>query len=584
MLLWQKSKRKKRRSSRVAFRPGAPHKAGAFVLAFAAIGGVFMLFSTKAAIPYVPDTQHRATCVENSPSKTVVRPGEQFTARIRIRNTGTSTYHPDFAVYLEELREGGRIWNASGTNLSQPVGPNGIATFNLSMRAPSTPGTYSFNWGIAIAMKGFMRNPCTGKTIRVMNPPSVTLQANNQNKNISITRGGNLTLQWSASNSPSNCTASGSWSGGKPASGSENRAGDARSAGTRTYRLTCSNAVGSSSATRTVTVNNPPAPAPQPRPSPPPAGPAPARPSQPRANPSPAPSSPRTPPRTSPADNDSPEPVSVPEPQPPITLSALAVGDSTVRLTWGKADNDSSTHGFEVQRSTDNKDWQTLQEYTTDEVYIDSDVQFETKYYYRVRSIGWEDKKSKFANVEVTTNPFTSNTSGSDLTLESEDRQITVVIPDAAITEDAFCSLRNDHSKPAPEIKNHEVALGPYEVLCKTRDSAIITDFKAPLDVSVQTEAEPYIALKLYGYDDSWTEIADITTAAGSPQAVTTPHFAVLGEKKSSPLILKIAIGLGIAAGTIAGGVILLGLLGRYKQQRAIKSKLADYRSKERGY
>lgn len=237
-----------------------------------------------------------------------------------------------------------------------------------------------------------------------------------------------------------------------------------------------------------------------------------------------------------------------------------------------------------MQRSTDNKDWQTLQEYTTDEVYIDSDVQFETKYYYRVRSIGWEDKKSKFANVEVTTNPFTSNTSGSDLTLESEDRQITVVIPDAAITEDAFCSLRNDHSKPAPEIKNHEVALGPYEVLCKTRDSAIITDFKAPLDVSVQTEAEPYIALKLYGYDDSWTEIADITTAAGSPQAVTTPHFAVLGEKKSSPLILKIAIGLGIAAGTIAGGVILLGLLGRYKQQRAIKSKLADYRSKERGY
>lgn len=217
-------------------------------------------------------------------------------------------------------------------------------------------------------------------------------------------------------------------------------------------------------------------------------------------------------------------------------------------------------------------------------MYVDSAVQFETTYFYRVRSLGLDDQKSSYAMVEVTTNPFQSNTSDGDLTLESDDRKVTVIIPEGAIAEEAFCSLRNDHSKPSPEIKNHEVVLGPYEVLCKTESGAIISAFDADLQVSTQADPGSYTAVKLFSYRDNWREAADITTANNESHPVDTPYFAILGEKQSSPLFLKILLGTGIVIGIVAGGILLLSLIARYRQQQAIKSKIADYRSKERGF
>ncbi|MCA9325826.1 hypothetical protein KDA23_07275 [Candidatus Saccharibacteria bacterium] len=69
----------------------------------------------------------------------------------------------------------------------------------------------------------------------------------------SIGTGSSATISWSATNSPTSCTASGSWSGSKSASGSAST-GVISSAGTNTYTLSCTNAVGTGSSSDTLTI------------------------------------------------------------------------------------------------------------------------------------------------------------------------------------------------------------------------------------------------------------------------------------------------------------------------------------------
>jgi|GEM_PF-6470946 len=564
-----------------------------FVVMFAAIGGAILLLSSRAAIQYAPYPTYRTACIENSPSKIVVRPGERFTARIRMKNTGSTVFNPDYGFYFTEFTSGTPIWNASGTKFYGNISPGDFFTFNLTLTAPRAIGRYNFSWSMGLTYKGFIKYACQGGLITVTNEPSVSLLVNGQSGNISITKGQSLTLSWSTSNYPSSCSASGSWSGGKPASGSENRAGDTSSAGTRTYTLSCSNAIGSSSVTRKVYVNNPPPqpPPPQPPPSqPPPTQPPPSQPSsgssqssRPRPGPviSPGGALPRTEPFPS---NNNQQTNNDPAPQKPHTFSAIAVSDSTVRLTWYKENSDLATSSYELQRSLDNENWQTLSDYITDELYVDSEVRFSTKYYYRLRSLSADGQKSEFVNTDVTTKPFTSNTNNGDLSLESEDKQVTVLIPDGAISDPAFCSIRNDETLPSPEIRGHKLLAGPYEVLCKTADGAIVYEFNKKLSMTTQVNQGSFIALKLFGYDKGWNELLNLTTSGDSSYELNSTKFAILGQQKPKPLLFWVGLISGIVLVIVVGGFILLSSLGRYKQQRYIKNKLADYKSKERGY
>lgn len=68
--------------------------------------------------------------------------------------------------------------------------------------------------------------------------------------------GGSATLQWSSTNSPTSCSASGAWSGAKPASGSQNTG--TMSAGSFVYTISCANGGGTGTTSVTLTVNAPP--------------------------------------------------------------------------------------------------------------------------------------------------------------------------------------------------------------------------------------------------------------------------------------------------------------------------------------
>jgi hypothetical protein len=93
-------------------------------------------------------------------------------------------------------------------------------------------------------------------TVTATPVPVVTLTANPTSGTVNVV---NPTLTWSATNTPTSCTASGDWTGAKAVSGSNVSQGVLTQVKTYTYTLTCTNAGGTSSpVSATVTVSAPP--------------------------------------------------------------------------------------------------------------------------------------------------------------------------------------------------------------------------------------------------------------------------------------------------------------------------------------
>ena len=89
-------------------------------------------------------------------------------------------------------------------------------------------------------------------TVTTMPKPVVSISANP----ISVTSGGSSNLTWSATNSPTSCTASGRWSGAKASSGTVSTGALTTSATPYSYTLSCTNAGGTGSATTSVTATS----------------------------------------------------------------------------------------------------------------------------------------------------------------------------------------------------------------------------------------------------------------------------------------------------------------------------------------
>ncbi len=516
----------------------------------------------------------------------MVRPGERFTGTVKFYNSGSSTYSPNFGVALAEYRVSGSIWSASGLDLPGNIPPGGTVQFNLTLTAPTTPGVYSFDWGIAIVFNGFIPEPCYGPAITVTNPPSVTLLANSANSDISVAKGTGLTLSWSASNNPSICTASGSWGGSKPANGSENRTGDTATAGVKTYSITCSNGAGSSAATRKVTVNNPPQP---------PSGggggssggsSGSGSSGSSGATGSNSGSSGSTGGRggAAPGSSSSAPSVSGP-PTSPSDFSSTNQDKTTVRLTWKNPSYSPGLSGYELERSIDQKNWDKVgKDNTPEESYDDTTVDFGTTYYYRLRVIGVNDLKSEYATSQVTTELFQANTDSDQTTLTSDDQKVNVTIPKSAFDSEANCSLRINNDVLSPTKDKYETVVGPYEILCKISDGTIVTRFKQPVIVTVNVKKQPYSAYSFYTLSNDWQEIPTKPIKSEARLDLTDQTtFVLLGKKGNASLIVKILIGLIVLMAIGVGALYLLRWLAVKKEQQQIASIQEDYFRKEHG-
>lgn len=114
----------------------------------AAARGTQPVVATTAA-PTTPPTQ-AARCNWGEfvtdlsiPDGALLRPGETFIKSWRLKNIGTCTWTPDYAVVFES---GSAMGAPAAVRFPQPVGPGSTVDVSIPMQAPNTPGRARGNW------------------------------------------------------------------------------------------------------------------------------------------------------------------------------------------------------------------------------------------------------------------------------------------------------------------------------------------------------------------------------------------------------------------------------------------------------
>ncbi len=110
-------------------------------------------------------TTNNGTCqITNTP--TTVTAGQTFSATFNLANTGNSTWtSPNFNLYDTATVRGN--WGTPNLDPpNMPVGPSQTRTLTTTLTAPTTPGTYAFQWQLGENGVGFFGNVCS-QTITV---------------------------------------------------------------------------------------------------------------------------------------------------------------------------------------------------------------------------------------------------------------------------------------------------------------------------------------------------------------------------------------------------------------------------------
>lgn len=150
----------------------------------------------------------------------------------------------------------------TGSPLVQPVNVTAVRFVKMVVPIGNGAGvsnTNSYSVTAMATIRSLKTNLAAGVGASVQ-PPTVTLQANNTSNAITIAYNASATLSWTSTNTNNNsstCVESGSWSGSTGGSGSQSTGA---LTATQTYTLQCTGPGGTATSSVTVNVNPPPAP------------------------------------------------------------------------------------------------------------------------------------------------------------------------------------------------------------------------------------------------------------------------------------------------------------------------------------
>ena len=88
-------------------------------------------------------TNDAAFVTQNVPA--TMTSGQTYSASIRMRNTGSTTWSNGYKL-ISENPNGNLNWGLNSVNVPTSVPSGSEVTFNFTITAPSTPGTYHFQW------------------------------------------------------------------------------------------------------------------------------------------------------------------------------------------------------------------------------------------------------------------------------------------------------------------------------------------------------------------------------------------------------------------------------------------------------
>ncbi|AVR95083.1 NBR1-Ig-like domain-containing protein [Pseudoduganella armeniaca] len=110
---------------------------------------------------------------ENAP--TTMYAGQQYNIAVTVQNTGNTTWTttlPDAYKLGSQKPDNNTTWAVQRVPVSTPIAPGGSTTFNFTVTAPTSPGTYTFAWGMLQENQRWFAN-LIDKSVNVVTPPPV---------------------------------------------------------------------------------------------------------------------------------------------------------------------------------------------------------------------------------------------------------------------------------------------------------------------------------------------------------------------------------------------------------------------------
>jgi Ig-like domain from next to BRCA1 gene len=208
--------------------------------------------------------------------------GQSYDVAVSMKNTGNTTWQPGTWKLGSQAPQDNTIWGPNRVQLAAPVGPGGSVAFSFVVRAPTTPGIYTYKWQMVQEFVEFFGAPTTEYQINVAAlppppPPAPVPTLTVTRTPTTMVANQSFTLNWSTTNATSLtrvCTSTGT---GFVANGTLATSGSAPGTASSawvgfpsTCTWTATGAGGSKQVIETMTTN---AAAPPPPPPPPPSGP-----------------------------------------------------------------------------------------------------------------------------------------------------------------------------------------------------------------------------------------------------------------------------------------------------------------------
>lgn len=266
-----------------------------------------------------------------------------------------------------------------------------------------------------------------------------------------------------------------------------------------------------------------------------------------------------------------------------FTAQANELG-SNIALSWQAATDNAGSVTYWLEKSANQQDWQVLFEDRSDTFYSDTEVKFETRYYYRLRARDAAGNYSGYATAEALTGSFKGNASpDEESVIKDEQKGIEVTIPAGALVAAAACTIEDAGLHVTDFVpKDYMVAAGPFQVLCKTADNAVIGAFNKPLIIKWTIQPPKNVAgpLEYYGYD---AEPFKVGTTSRDTEAQTDTFslekgttFVAIGKLKRVSIWVKIA-GVLLVLAALAGAVLWF-LFWRFRRHQL--KRYNDYKHK----
>jgi cysteine-rich repeat protein len=137
-------------------------------------GGASNTFGQQLTVPNIvvsasTTPQYRCTFLPGSSTlPSTMAPGENRAVTLTVQNTGTQAWTPASEFFLRSQDVPTNRWSQTSASLTAAVPAGATASFNVSITAPSTPGTYSFKrqmW--RSGPLGFFAGSCIDEVITV---------------------------------------------------------------------------------------------------------------------------------------------------------------------------------------------------------------------------------------------------------------------------------------------------------------------------------------------------------------------------------------------------------------------------------